>query len=120
MWGLTSMPGWAAAGRVYGIDEGVADDLAWVAPRTPAVSKFEVADRVRLLGPIASNGRGPFGTVTGFITPTLAAKLGAPDDVRVRWDSGLELAHPPATLTHARDAAHEHARRSAKGSEPTR
>src|SRR3954451_767956 len=35
--------------------------------------------------------REPFGTVIGCVTPTFAARVGAPDDVLVRWNSGLEL-----------------------------
>jgi hypothetical protein len=77
---------------------------------------FKVGDRVQLVEPIASNGRDPLGIVTGFVTPTFAAMLGAPDDVLVRWNLGLELPHAPATLTHAP----ERARRGAKGSGPNR
>jgi hypothetical protein len=63
---------------------------------------FKVGDRVQLGAPIARDGREPRGTVTGFTTPAFAAELAAPDDVVVRWDSGLELAHAPAGLILAR------------------
>ena len=62
---------------------------------------FKLGDRVRLAVAIASNGREPVGTVTGFATPEFAAHIAAPDDVRVRWDTGLELPHTPASLVHA-------------------
>jgi hypothetical protein len=76
-------------------------DPAASAPRTLTVTCFKVGDLVQLREPLASTGREPFGTVTGFVTPSFAAKTGAPDDVVVRWDSGLELAHAPVALTHA-------------------
>jgi hypothetical protein len=63
---------------------------------------FKVGDRVQLGAPIARDGHEPLGTVTGFSTPGFAAELAAPDDVLVRWDSGLELAHAPAGLVLAR------------------
>ncbi len=45
--------------------------------------------------------REPVGTVVGFLKPEFAAVTGAPDDVLVRWDSGLEFAHAPASLAYA-------------------
>jgi hypothetical protein len=39
--------------------------------------------------------------VTGFDTPAFAARVSAPDDVRVRWDTGVEYLHAPATLVLA-------------------
>ena len=59
---------------------------------------FEVGDRVRLARPIASGDREPVGTIAGFIAPEFAVQLAAPDDVIVRWDSGLELTHAPSSL----------------------
>ena len=59
---------------------------------------FKIGDRVRLSKPIASSDGEPAGTVAGFITPEFAAHLSTPDDVLVRWDSGLEIAHAPFTL----------------------
>jgi hypothetical protein len=44
-------------------------------------SMFQLGDRVRPATPIASNGREPVGTVTGFVTPAFAEYVGAPDDV---------------------------------------
>jgi hypothetical protein len=61
-------------------------------------SKFKLGDRVRTAAPIASGGREPVGIVTGFDTPAFADYVGAPDDVRVRWDTGVELLHAPASL----------------------
>jgi hypothetical protein len=81
---------------------------------------FKRGDRIQLVELIASDGREPVGTVIGFVTPSFAAKVGAPDDVLVRWDFGLELPHAPATLTHARAAAHERVCTGAKGSEQPR
>ena len=63
---------------------------------------FKLGDRVQLAVPIRSGGREPVGTVTGFVRPSFAAYVAAPDDVRVRWETGLELPHAPATLVHAR------------------
>jgi len=63
---------------------------------------FKVGDRVRLATPIASGSNEPAGTVAGFLTPDFAAHLDTPDDVLVRWDSGLELAHAPTSLIPAR------------------
>jgi hypothetical protein len=62
---------------------------------------FKLGDRVRLAVPIASAGREPVGTVTGFDTPEFAQYVSAPDDVRVRWDMGLERLHAPTSLVHA-------------------
>jgi hypothetical protein len=63
---------------------------------------FSVGDRVRF-GPANAHGGldGLRGTVVGFVTPEYAAALDAPDDVVVRWDSGLQLAHAPTMLAHA-------------------
>lgn len=66
-----------------------------------ATGMFKVGDRVWLAQPIGSGGREPLGTVAGFVTPHFAAQTSAPDDVLVRWDSGLELAHAPGTLAQA-------------------
>ena len=63
---------------------------------------FKLGDRVQLAVPIRSGGREPVGTVTGFVRPGFAAYVAAPDDVRVQWETGLELPHAPATLVHAR------------------
>ena len=62
---------------------------------------FKLGDRVRPAPPIGRDGRGPVGTVTGFVTPEFATYVNAPDDVRVRWETGLELLHAPASLVHA-------------------
>lgn len=62
---------------------------------------FKLGDRVRPAASIGRNGREPVGTVTGFVTPEFAAYVGAPDDVRVQWETGLELLHAPASLVHA-------------------
>lgn len=62
---------------------------------------FTVGDRVRLAQPFGVDGREPIGIVTGFVTPQFAAQLDVPDDVLVRWDSGLELQHAPARLVAA-------------------
>ena len=62
---------------------------------------FKLGDRVRPAVSIAARGPEPVGTVTGFDTPKFAEYVGAPDDVRVRWDTGLELAHAPTSLVHA-------------------
>jgi hypothetical protein len=66
---------------------------------------FQVGDRVQLATPIASGSNEPFGTVAGFLRPDFAAHLDTPDDVLVRWDSGLELPHAPTSLILARDDA---------------
>jgi hypothetical protein len=59
---------------------------------------FIVGDRVQLRAPTASGGPEPAGTVVGFVTPWFASSVGAPDDVLVRWDTGLEIAVAPAQL----------------------
>jgi hypothetical protein len=59
---------------------------------------FTLGQRVRLADWVASDLSEPRGTVAGFVTPRFAAEVGAPDDVLVRWDSGLELAHHPSSL----------------------
>jgi hypothetical protein len=84
------------------------------------LSTFSVGDRVQLRELVGSSRLEPVGTVAGFLTPPFAAKVSAPDDVVVRWDSGLELPHAPATLTHARSAADERVRTDAKSSRATR
>ncbi len=43
--------------------------------------------------------REPVGTVVGFLTLEFAAVTGTPEDVLVRWDSGLEHPHAPASLS---------------------
>jgi hypothetical protein len=63
---------------------------------------FKLGDRVQLAVAIRPDAHEPVGTVTGFVRPSFAAYVAAPDDVRVRWDTGLELPHAPATLVHAR------------------
>jgi hypothetical protein len=50
---------------------------------------FEIGDRMRLVVAVATPGGEALGTVAGFVTPSFAATVGAPDDVRVRWDSGV-------------------------------
>lgn len=62
---------------------------------------FEVGDRVRLIQADRRNGREAVGTVVGFLTPEFAGATGAPDDVLVRWDLGIELAHTATSLTSA-------------------
>jgi len=66
---------------------------------------FQVGDRVQLATPIASSSNEPSGTVAGFLTPDFAAHLDTPDDVLVRWDSGLELPHAPTRLIPAQGDA---------------
>ena len=66
---------------------------------------FQVGDRVQLATPLASGSNEPFGVVAGFRTPDFAAHLETPDDVLVRWDSGLELPHAPTSLMPARGDA---------------
>jgi hypothetical protein len=63
---------------------------------------FRVGDRVRLATPITLGGREPVGTVMGFQTPDFAAHVDAPDDVLVRWDTGLEIPVAPVGLMPAR------------------
>jgi hypothetical protein len=65
---------------------------------------FEVGDRVRLAQASRSDVREPVGIVIGFLKLDFAAVTGAPDDVLVCWDSGLELPHAPASLAHAPDS----------------
>jgi hypothetical protein len=65
---------------------------------------FEVGDRVRLAQAFRMDEREPVGTVVGFLKLEFAAVTGAPDDVLVRWDSGLELPHAPASLAYALDS----------------
>jgi len=65
---------------------------------------FDVGDRVRLAKAFRMDVREPIGTVVGFLKPGFAAVTGAPDDVLVRWDTGLELPHAPASLAHALDS----------------
>jgi hypothetical protein len=60
---------------------------------------FEIGNRVRPAEPLGLDTYEPVGTVTGFLTLDFAAVTGAPDDVLVRWDSGLELPHAPASLS---------------------
>jgi hypothetical protein len=62
---------------------------------------FAVGDRVRLAKAFRMDVREPVGTVVGFLKPRFAAVTGAPDDVLVRWDTGLELPHAPASLAYA-------------------
>jgi hypothetical protein len=59
---------------------------------------FKVGDRVRLALRVADGSNEPVGTVAGFLTPSFAAHVETPDDVLVRWDSGLQLPHAPTTL----------------------
>lgn len=59
---------------------------------------FDIGNRVRLTQADGWAGREPVGTVVGFLTPQFAAATGAPDDVLVRWDSGIELPHTPTSL----------------------
>jgi hypothetical protein len=62
---------------------------------------FEVGDRVRLVQPDGWAGREAVGTVVGFSTLNFAATTDAPDDVLVRWDSGIQLPHTPTSLMSA-------------------
>jgi hypothetical protein len=63
---------------------------------------FRLGDRVQLAPRIAPGSDEPVGTVAGFLTPDFAEHVDTPDDVLVRWDSGLELPHAPTSLIPAR------------------
>ena len=66
---------------------------------------FEIGDRVRPAQAVGVDTLEPLGTVVGFLQLKFAAVTGTPDDVVVRWDSGLELPHAPASLSLVLDNA---------------
>jgi hypothetical protein len=90
-------------GRIEGrMDQSIVErDQARRAASRHRGTAFEVGDRVQLARAIASDSNEPVGTVVGFVTPDFAARFDTPDDVLVRWDSGIELPHAPASLKPA-------------------